>query len=114
MTGQRISRACSISGAGPTTFALSDRQERADGRTARCLIRPESIELERGDGDHAVRAEIVHMTFLGEHVQYTARTEDGLDLRVTAWDTRTPHRPGDRVGVRVDPSRIVVLADDSS
>ena len=75
------------------------------------LIRPESIILTTPDDDRAISAEVRTTTFLGEHTQHRVATEDGTELLVTTSEA-TPRNPGDRVGLRIDPDRFALVADE--
>ncbi|MEM1183870.1 MAG: ABC transporter ATP-binding protein [Planctomycetota bacterium] len=74
-----------------------------------CLIRPESMTLSALDERGVIPSTVEEAVFLGEHVQYRVATDDGTQLVVSTTQTVSPHAPGDRVGVRVDPDRLVLL-----
>jgi len=74
----------------------------------RALIRPEAVRF-TPPTDQGLRAEIAEVTFLGEHVQYSATTADGTPVRSTSSDTTTMWNVGDTVGIDLDPRRLVVL-----
>jgi thiamine transport system ATP-binding protein len=70
------------------------------------LVRPEAVRLRatHGDGD----AQVVAVVFRGEHSVVTVRRDgDGGQLdALVATSTGVVWRPGDRVGVEVDPAGV--------
>jgi ABC-type Fe3+/spermidine/putrescine transport system ATPase subunit len=75
-------------------------------------IRPHQIEIVAPTDPDAVRGTVQRVSFLGEAVDYQVAVADSdVVVRVTASSLKRL-RPGEPVGLRVDPSACVVLADD--
>ncbi|OUL98645.1 ABC transporter ATP-binding protein [Variovorax sp. JS1663] len=69
------------------------------------LVRPEDIEVDARHADWG-RAVVERRTFLGDRVQLHLRAEDQPVLTADV-GRDTPYRPGDAVGIRIRPERLM-------
>jgi iron(III) transport system ATP-binding protein len=75
-------------------------------------IRPHQIELVAPADAGSLRGTVQRVSFLGEAVDYQVAVADSdVVVRVTA-SSLERRRPGDVVGLRIDPTACVVLADE--
>ncbi|HEY7381772.1 MAG TPA: ABC transporter ATP-binding protein [Gaiella sp.] len=90
-----------------TARFLGMRNVIADGRTSR-VVRPEAVRLVPGDA-----ATVTLVERRGPVVYVTLRRDDGVELEA-ATTTLAPPRPGDRVGVELDPSGVVEVPSEQA
>ncbi|MDE2395214.1 MAG: ABC transporter ATP-binding protein [Burkholderiales bacterium] len=78
-------------------------------RSTRLLLRPEDLRLQPSDANEP-GARVARRVFLGERLQIFLHTEDqGSLVCETAKDS--PHRPGDRVRLALDPSHLMAATE---
>jgi thiamine transport system ATP-binding protein len=85
---------------------LGMRNVTDDGGGGRRLVRAEAVRLVAGDDGVVIAVE-----HRGPLTVVTVRRDSGLELEAAA-TTLDPPRPGDRVGIEIDPSGIVDVARD--
>ena len=84
--------------------------ELALGFFARIAIRPENVRL--ATGAEATAADVRDVVFQGSFIRVVATLEAAPEISVLArLPAGTEIAEGDRVGLAVDPSRIIVLGD---
>jgi iron(III) transport system ATP-binding protein len=102
--------------AGRITSTTFDAQAELKGNVT-CSVRPEAIRLIEAkdgvgaDGVGGLEGQIVESIYLGEMAQHIVELGDASRLKVFELHPMRQVDPGTRVGVRVDPTDVVVLAD---
>jgi iron(III) transport system ATP-binding protein len=74
-------------------------------------VRPECWRIVEPDAPQAIHATLLETTYLGEIAQHTLQLADGRRVRTSIINPplEPPHRPGDHVGLRVDPDDVILL-----
>jgi spermidine/putrescine transport system ATP-binding protein len=76
-------------------------------------IRPERIALTAPDGEQP-QGVVAHTVYLGTDTQHIVRLDDGTEVTTrtqNAHDAEAAFRPGDRVGLAIDPGAVRLLVD---
>jgi putative spermidine/putrescine transport system ATP-binding protein len=96
---------------GDKTLAIKETVAAANGSTIQLAMRPEAGTLASAD-EATVYGQVTSSQFLGSVI----RTRINLDGKTLSFDTfndpgMKPPTVGDTVGVKIDPSALIVLAD---
>ena len=84
------------------------------GKSVQCSIRPEALQLVRGEPPKDVgiiTAKVEALTYLGEVEQYDLVTSDGSKLRAVELNPGEPPAPGEDVRLFVHPKDVVVFQE---